>query len=239
MGEKLIIQEGKSYLVRDTEKDFHTKDGFLTAKQLGSKAGSIVETNKGVSFSLADPQFIDRYQRIKRQPQIIPRKDVALIIAETGLGKDSVVVDAGTGSGALACFLAHIVKKVVSYEIREDFADVAEKNISMLDIKNCTVKRKSIYDGISEKNVDCITLDLPEPWKAVEHAADSLKPGGFLVSYSPTIPQVMDFAQRLSRFYHIKTAELIEREWDVHDRKVRPKSAGIGHSGFLTFARLR
>ena len=38
-------------------------------------------------------------------------------------------------------------------------------------------------------------------------------------------------------FIHLKTIEIIEREWDVQGRKVRPKSQPIGHSGFLTFVR--
>ena len=38
-------------------------------------------------------------------------------------------------------------------------------------------------------------------------------------------------------FAYIKTSEIIEREWDVDDRKVRPRSQAIGHSGFITFAR--
>ena len=38
-------------------------------------------------------------------------------------------------------------------------------------------------------------------------------------------------------FYYKTIIEMIERKWDVYGRKVRPKSAGIGHSGFLTFVR--
>ena len=83
-----------------------------------------------------------------------------------------------------------------------------------------------------------VVLDLPEPWKALESAEKSLKAGGFLVSYSPTIPQVMDFVNTLDEsFAYLKTSEIIEREWEVKERKVRPRSQAIGHSGFITFAR--
>ena len=66
------------------------------------------------------------------------------------------------------------------------------------------------------------------------------KPGGFLVSYSPTIPQVSDFVAEIKKHGHfalIKTIEISEREWEISERKIRPKSTAIGHSGFLTFVR--
>ena len=125
-------------------------------------------------------------------------------------------------------------------EIRKDFVEIVKKNIKFLNLKNIKIKNKSIYDGISEKNVDLIVLDLPEPWKALKPAEKSLKHGGFLISYSPTIPQVMDFVSKVKdsdKFSYLKTSEIIERHWEVEDRKVRPKSQQIGHSGFLSFVR--
>ena len=116
----------------------------------------------------------------------------------------------------------------------------AEENIQKLNLKNITVKNKSLYDGIDEKEVDLITLDLPEPWKVIQHAAKALKIGGFLVSYSPSVPQVQDFVNELHKneqLLYMKTVELIERLWEIEGRRVRPKSTGIGHSGFITFAR--
>ena len=127
-------------------------------------------------------------------------------------------------------------KKVYSYEIRKDFHDLTKKNIEMLQIKNITLKNKDAKKGFTEKNVDVVILDLPDPWKLIKVAKKSLKIGGFLVSYSPTIPQVMDFVNALD-FQYLKTSELIEREWEITQRKVRPKSQAIGHSGFLSFAR--
>ena len=83
-------------------------------------------------------------------------------------------------------------------------------------------------------------LDLPEPWKAIDNCSKAIKPGGFLVSYSPSVPQVADFVNAIRKnesFVYLKTAEITEREWEVEERKVRPKSTSIGHSGFLSFAR--
>ena len=99
---------------------------------------------------------------------------------------------------------------------------------------------KSVGEHKEEKDVDLITLDLPSPWNAIKPAEKALKIGGYLVSYSPTVPQVIDFVTVISNndnFLYIKTCEIIKRNWDVEGRKVRPKSEGIGHSGFLTFCR--
>lgn len=237
----LVTGEGRRFYVKNASEDFHTQFGFVKKDELArAKAGDVVKTNTGKELFVTEPSFIDLYTRIRRAPQIIPLKDVAAIISITGIGKDSVVIDAGTGSGALSLFLANIAGKVVTYEIRDDFAKVAQENIDSLGIKNIVVNNKSIYDGIDEKDVDVVTLDLPEPWKAVGPATAALKVGGFIVSYSPTVPQVSDFIAEVAKnesLIVIKTIEIIEREWEFNERVVRPLTQQIGHSGFLTFVR--
>lgn len=236
----LITPEGEKFFVKDLQKDFHTKYGYITKEDLKLKEGSKLLSNTKKEFYIIKPGFIDLFRKIERMPQIIPLKDVALIIAETGINKKSKILDAGAGSGALACFLANIAKEVTAYEIREDFLNVAKRNAEMLGLKNLKIKNKNIYEGIEEKNLDLITLDLPEPWKAIQHAEKALKTGGFLVSYSPTTPQVADFINAIAKnknFSIMKTIEIMEREWEISERKVRPKSQAIGHSGFLSFVR--
>ena len=236
----LLTKEGKRFYVKDITKDYHTQYGFVKVKDLKKKDGSRIKTNTGQELTIFTPSFIDDYKKIKRAPQIIPRKDIAAIIAETGVNKKSIIVDAGGGSGALACFLANIAKQVTTYEIREDFYKIVLKNKKFLGLNNLKIKNKDIYRGIEEKEVDLVTLDLPSPWNAIKPAENALKVGGFLVSYSPTIPQVIDFVsmiQRNNKLVHLKTIEIIERPWDIDERKVRPKSQPIGHSGFLSFCR--
>ena len=240
MGKILITKEGKEFYVKDSSKDYHCQYGFVKVKDLKKKDGSLVKTNTGKEMIVFSPSFIDSYKRIKRDAQIVTRKDIGLIIAETGVNRDSKVVDAGSGSGALACFLANICKEVVSYEIRRDFAKVVKKNKEFLGLKNLKINKKNVYKGIDERNVDLITLDLPEPWKALESSKKALKSGGFIVSYSPTIPQVIDFVNAVKKekgFIHAKTVELIQREWEIDKRKVRPKTTQTVHTGFLSFVR--
>ena len=237
---KVLMSKNDKFLVKDTSKDYHTKYGFFKKEDLKAKAGSKVISNTKKEFTVFDPYFIDLYRKIKRDAQIIPLKDIGLIVSETGINGNSKVVDAGSGSGALCCFLANISKEVVTYEIREDFIEIVKKNIDYLGLKNVKIKNKNIYEGVDEKNIDLIVLDLPEPWKAIGSAKKALKAGGFLVSYSPSIPQTADFVNEINNdkdFVHVKTSEIIERNWEIDGRKVRPRSQQIGHSGFISFVR--
>lgn len=242
MKEKLLIdKEGYKYIFKGN--DLHIKDGHIPKDAIEkAKIGGTVQTNKGVELSVLEPSFLDKYWKIKRNAQIIPLKDLGFIAAEIGLGNDWTIVEAGSGSGGATCFFAHLCSKggVFTYEIRDDHIKLVEENCAFLGIKNVTIHKQSIYDGILEKNVDFVLLDLPEPWKAVEPSATALKPGGYLVSYSPCIPQVMDFVEKVKAFagfLFLKTVEIAEKEWEVDGRKVRPKSQSIGHSGFVTIAR--
>ncbi|HDN83560.1 MAG TPA: tRNA (adenine-N1)-methyltransferase [Candidatus Altiarchaeales archaeon] len=233
----LLDEKGHLYLVKG-DKDLHTKYGIVRREDLkNAKPGDMLKSHLGVKFYLIEPRIIDFLKKCKRGPQAITLKDCALIAAYSGIKSGSKVVDAGTGSGILAMFLANIVypEKLVTYEIREDFAMIARENFSRFGISNIEIKLKNIYDGIDEKNLDLITLDLPEPWRVIPHAKKALKIGGFLVSYSPSISQVKKFCDSLSGFVY-ETIECLTRQWNIET--MRPYSRMLGHTGFITFARL-
>ena len=232
-------KKNKKYLIKDTEKDYHSQYGLIKSEDIKkSNPGDVLTSNINEKFTILDAGFLDKYFKIKRGPQIIPLKDIGSIITMTGINKNSIVLEAGGGSGGLTCILGHLCKKVYSYDIRDDFQEIVKKNIEFLGLKNVKIKKGSIYENIKEREIDMISLDCPEPWKAINTVNDALKIGGYIVSYSPTIIQTADMVNNMiDNFLHLKTIEIIEREWEVIDRKVRPKSVGIGHSGFLSFFR--
>ena len=238
----LIASDGHKFVFKD--QDMHTQFGFIKKEDIKkAKPGDVLETNKGKKLAVLDASFIDKFERIKRSAQIIPAKDIGFIITEVGLDNDWKIVDAGSGSGAMACFLAHLTPKgkIYTYDIREDHLKIVKKNIELLDLKNITAKNHDIYTGIPQKKLNMIMLDVPEPWNVIEHACSSLLPGGFLVSYSPTTPQTSDFVEAVRKqkgLTYIKTVEVGEKEWEFIGRKIRPKTAQrIGHSGFISFVR--
>jgi len=227
----------QEYFVKDISRDFHIKYGIIKKEDL-KKKNTKVKTSMNKEYCIFEPQFIDFYKRIRRGPQIIPLKDIGFIISETGIGKDSVILEAGGGSGGFSCFASRYVNKIVSYEIDDENIDLIKNNLKTLGIRNVAVKKADIYGKIAEKNFDMVLLDLPEPWKAVENASGALKTGGFLVSYSPTIMQSQQFVNALTdSLMHIKTVEVSERMWKIEGQVVRPISKSTIHSGFITFAR--
>ncbi len=235
----LITKEGKRFYIRDANKDVHTQFGLIKSKSLKKKSG-IVKSNTGKQFFIMPSNFVDKFARIKRLAQIITLKDIATIITETGINKESKVVDAGAGSGALACALANICKQVTTYEIRKKFIKIVKENKGLFELKNLKIKNKDIYKKIDEKNLDLITLDLPEPWKALKNTARSLKAGAFLVAYLPQITQVIELVKHLDKhknFIYIKTLENIQRRWNISGKIARPESRMIGHTAFIVFAR--
>jgi tRNA (adenine57-N1/adenine58-N1)-methyltransferase len=223
----------------DSSEDFHNKYGTIRKKELSKKSGSKIKMGNH-EFIILDPVFLDHYKQIKRGAQIITLKDIGAIIARTGINKTSVVLDAGSGSGALACFMGMIAKQVISYDIDKRSLEIARGNVELLGAKNILIKEGDIYDykKINEKDIDVFVLDVPEPWKAMKTAQKVLKIGGFIAVYLPNINQVQDLVKALpEEFLLEKTIEIIEREWAIDDKRTRPITKDFGHTGFLTFAR--
>jgi len=239
LGREVTVSKPAQYYIEDTSRDFHCTDGIIKKQDL-EKESAAAKTSKEKEYAIFSASFIDNYRKIKRLAQIIPLKDIGAIISGTGIGPDSVVIDSGTGSGAVSIFIARYVKEVITYDINDEHIEIAKDNAKKLGIKNISFKKGNIKEGITEKDADLFVLDIPEPWEAITTINQSLKTGGFAVSYSPTIPQVADFVNAIKdkeQFMHVKTIEIIERKWEIDGRKVRPKGQEIGHSGFLTFVR--
>ncbi len=236
----ISIVKMKKFYVDDLTKDYSTHYGTIKKFDLKKRSGSIVKSDQGKEFIVLDVDFIDEYKRIKRTSQIMILKDIGYIAAQTGVGRKSRVVDAGTGCGGNAIYLSHICKEVFSYDINAENVRVAEENIKNLGLKNIKVRNRDFFKGVDEKDVDLIVLDLPSPEKAVKSAEKALRVGGYLVVYNPQITQTNNLVNAVKKndnFLYEKTVELMERSWKIDKLISRPKSQGIGHTGFLSFAR--
>lgn len=232
----LHLKSGKKFLVKDLDDDYITPFGKIAAKDLNKEQAV---SDKKEKFAVFNPNFVDLWESMNRGPQIMVQKDIGLVIAKTGINKDSRIVDAGGGSGALCLSLANLCKEVVSYEINPEHFSILQKNKEMFGMKNLVLKQENISDDITEKELDLITLDLPEPWKVVEHAEKALKIGGFVVVYLPNLTQVQKFVESTlrSRINIIETVELLERKWKVEEQILRPEFQMLGHTGFTLICR--
>ena len=194
-------------------------------------------------FIIMKPSIVDKIETINRKAQIILPKDSSLIMLYCDVKNGSRIVEAGVGSGALTIALANCVRpdgKIISYEKRKDFAEIAKKNIENAGLgKYVEIKLGDVTENIDEKNADAVILDIPNPWDAVSNAYSSLKICGHFCSYSPTMNQVEKTVKTLRKygFIEIKTFETLQREIVVGEGGVRPSFDMLGHTGYVTFAR--
>ncbi len=229
----------QDYLIRDCKNPFHCNEGTLSPEELKKEDGAKVVTTTGKEGYILDANFLDVWEGIKRQAQIMIPKDLGWIITNTGLDKNKVVVDAGTGSGGCACFLAHYAKQVYSYDAKEDNVHLGLKNVALLDLKNVEVKCHDITTSIPQKNVHLVVLDIPQPWDAIQLASQALKISGYIVTYSPSTHQMQNTVVKSSRvkLKHLKSVEVHERLWQVDQKRCRPDFRGISHTGFMSLFR--
>ncbi len=246
-GDIIILYLGprKTYMIRvEQGKSFHTHKGFIKYDDvIGQEWGCILTSSLGFKFTVLRPLLPDYIMKSARETQINYPKDIALIVMFSGIGPGSIVVEAGTGTGAMTTALAHYVRpdgKVVSYDIREEFQKTAEKNLRRAGLADFVVlKNKDITAGIDENSVDSVILDLAVPWLVIPQAYVALKPCGTVVSFSPTIDQVVKTVEALKEngFVDVETIECLMRGMQVERGKTRPQTLMTAHTGYITFAR--
>lgn len=139
VGDRVLLVDprgGKRYLVKVEDKEFHTDLGILNLGELiGKPYGAKIQSHRGETFTALKPDINDIIAKMRRGPQIVHPKDAGIIIAYAGISPGDTVIEAGgAGSGALTIFLANAVGptgKVISYEVRKDFYEIAKKNVEL------------------------------------------------------------------------------------------------------------
>lgn len=229
----------------------HSGDRISHDSIIGKPDGTTIEFSQNKVMIAIHPTLAEYSLKMPRGAQVIYPKDLAIIPMWADVYPGARVFEAGIGSGSLTMALLRAVGDrgcVVSYEMREDFAAIASKNIErfMGKVPNHFLKIRDAYEGIevgegkSSWLFDRVVLDIPEPWHIVPHAAQALRTGGIYLSFVPTVPQVMQTVQALEEskvFTLVQNFETLLRTWNVKGRSVRPDHRMVAHSGFITVAR--
>ena len=206
--------------------------------------GGIVKTHKNYSYRISPVSLVDYVlYGIKRETQIIYPKDASYICFKLNLKNGFKVFECGTGSGALTMFMANSVMekgKVITYEKRERFLKIAEKNLIRMElIDYVDLKLKDLEkEDIDERDFDAGFLDTKEPWKLIEKVDNVLKSGAKLGILVPTVNQVQEVLKKLDKtnFFDISVKEILMRNYKTLYERLRPEDIMIGHTGYLIFA---
>ena len=208
---------------------------------IGALEGSLIKSSTERAFLVLRPTLSDVVLKMPRGAQVIYPKDLGAILMQADVGPGMRVLEAGVGSGALSMTLLRAGALITAYEIREDFAQHAIKNVHDMLGENVEydVQIRDVTEGIDEVDLDRVILDMPEPWDVVKHAEDALRPGGILLAYLPTINQTQRLREALrhNSFGLEETVEILRRTWHIDGRSVRPDHRMVAHTGFLTSAR--
>jgi len=235
----LFVGEGREYLLEPGET-LESDLGILEVPETVA-AGDTVETHLGTEFVARELRGPDLFHHFERTGAPMMPRDIGLVMGHTGVKQGDRVLDAGTGSGVLAASMARAGATVTTYEIDPEFAEVARENMALGGVSDSVdVRAGDVTEALDDlPEFDVVTLDTADAPTVVAEATDLLVPGGFIAVYSPFVEDTRETAEaaREANLDDIRTFETVQRRMDFDDRGSRPSTAGVGHTGYLTFAR--
>ncbi|MCW2497108.1 tRNA (adenine-N1)-methyltransferase [Jatrophihabitans sp.] len=249
-GERVQLSDPKGRLhtvTLEPGKQFHTHRGAIEHDALiGAPEGSVVPSTAGTLYLALRPLLVDFVLSMPRGAAVIYPKDAAQIITMGDIYPGATVLEAGAGSGSLTCALLRAVGptgRVISYENREDHAEVAVRNVTQFFgavPPNWDLRLADAAEHQAIENVDRIILDMLSPWEPLPAMAAALNPGGVFIGYVATTTQVSRLVEAIREhtgFTEPYAWETFMRAWHVVGLAVRPEHRMIGHTAFLVSAR--
>jgi tRNA (adenine57-N1/adenine58-N1)-methyltransferase len=243
-----IDPAGNRHLMRLGESDtlHHHQGAVKHADVIGQPEGVRVRSSQGRFFVAVRPRLLDAIFEMPRKSGIVYPKDAAHLLTWADIAPGHRVLESGVGSGALTLALLRAVGdtgQVIGYDQRADFIELALSNVRTFSCSaaNLLLRERDIYAGIVDDNLDRVVLDLPEPWRVLPHLPGTLRGGGWLAAYTPSIIQASQFVDALRserRYIQLETNEVLLRGWHIQGQAVRPEHEMVGHTGFVTTARL-
>lgn len=241
-----IDRKGRRYLkILRAGQKITIRGEIRTEELFGVEEGSRVKLSTGEHFLVLRPTYADLIPHLPRAAQVIYPKDTGPLLIWGDVYPGATVIEGGVGAGAFTIALLRAVGphgRVISYELREDFAATARRNVATFfgEAPNWELKLRDLYEGFDETGADRVFVDLPEPGRALGVVACALRPGGVFVSYVPTALQLKDTVESLQArpdFGEIESFETLFRNWHVKGMSVRPVHRMIAHSAFIIIAR--
>nr|WP_174789879.1 methyltransferase domain-containing protein [Haloarcula sp. R1-2] len=224
----------------DPGERFESDLGILEVPE-DVEPGDVVETHLGTGFTVRRLRGPDLFTHLERTGAPMMPRDVGLVVGKTGVAAADRVLDAGTGTGILSAYMGRIGADVVTYEQDPEFAEVARQNMEIAGVADTVeVRTGDITDDLDDlSGFDVLTLDTEDAPAVVERTPTLLDRGGSLAVYSPFVENTREVVATATEvgLDGVETLDTIQREMDFDDRGSRPSTGGVGHTGYLTFAR--
>jgi tRNA (adenine57-N1/adenine58-N1)-methyltransferase catalytic subunit len=243
----LYLDSRRTWLVQINEDSpsFHTHAGIVDLKSIvGRRFGDIVLTTMNEKIAILKPSVLDFIMKSERRTQIVYPKDFAYIAAISGIRSGSLILECGTGSGALTSFFASLVAPtgfVRTFEERDDFFAIAGKNIAKAGMSSFVKMEKgNLKDAtnIEDSIYDLVMLDTGDPWNLLETAHHALKGSGYVFCICPTTNQLENVVATMeSKFVDVECIEIMFRRIEARVGKTRPSTRMIGHTCYLASGR--
>ena len=226
---------------------FHTAKGSVSHDDLISQPEGVVVTSTGGTPFLAMRPLLNEFTvKMPRGAAVIYPKDAAQILMSADIFPGARVLEAGAGSGALTCSLLRAIGqtgRLTSYERREDFAHLAQRNVESFfgaRPSNWELRIGDLLASLTNEPLDRVVLDMLAPWDCVAPLAEVLVPGGVFCAYVTTTTQLAQTVETLrahTGFAEPEATESLIRAWHVEGLAVRPRHDMVGHTGFVITAR--
>jgi tRNA (adenine57-N1/adenine58-N1)-methyltransferase len=227
--------------------------GMMKVQSLGAIDGTrfkdLDEGDKvsivGRDYRVFRPGVLELMESLDRGAQVIIPKDAATILLHCDVKAGDRVIEVGAGSGGLTTALLHAVAptgQVLTLELKEENALRARKNVSRVGLdRYWSYQIGDARDMQVEADwmADALTMDMPDPWLALDNLEKHLRPGGRICAYVPNMNQAESIviALREHGYSNVYALENMQRGLEVHPGGVRPSFEMLGHTGYLVFAR--
>ncbi|GFP98951.1 tRNA (adenine(58)-n(1))-methyltransferase catalytic subunit trmt61a [Phtheirospermum japonicum] len=219
---------------------------FKHCEWIGKPFGSKVFSSKGGFIYLLAPTPELWTLVLSHRTQILYIADISFVVMYLEVVPGCVVLESGTGSGSLTTSLARAVApngRVYTFDFHEQRAASAREDFEKTGLSSLvTVGVRDIQgDGFPDEfsgRADSIFLDLPQPWLAIPSAAKMLQQDvreGNLGSWQDSDGGLATLKSCKKRQRPTNGQENSRPQTIMARRNGEAK----GHTGYLTFARLK
>ncbi len=225
MGLVVYDQRGRKYPVKNgTAK---TRFGKVKVDREG------IITCDGKTFFACRASLQEDVEMFRMGGRPVYPYDAGIMLAMLGVRRGTRLLDAGTGSGAVAFLAWNWGADVVSYEKEKRFYEIAKENLSGTSVR---LVNTDVTECSEEEAYDAVFLDLGEPERVIPHVKKCLKNGGLLGYFSPVVNENVHKIMEEEGFINVQGIVLDHQKLRLK-KKVGIEPESLGFPGFFVWGR--